>query len=119
MYANQFNKYDPEEFVEHDVDDFVISEEGPIMSETVSRAALQRSVGKIFYHAGFEEFQPSAMDAITDIAADFFQKVGKTLMLYAESPQHERSFTTEVILAGLQRIFVNHFGPGNATSYII
>ena len=86
IYANQFSKYNPEQFVEKDVDDYVISEDGPIFAETVCRAALQRSLGKIFYHTGFEEFQPTAMEAVTDIAADYFQKLAKTVMLYRESP---------------------------------
>ncbi|KAI5855254.1 hypothetical protein BZA05DRAFT_442925 [Tricharina praecox] len=95
MYANQFTKYNPKEFVEKDVDDFVISDDGPVMCANVARAALQRSIGKVFYHAGFEEFQPTAIDAITDIAVDYFQKLGKTLMVYQEAPQHERRFDTE------------------------
>lgn len=96
MYSNQFTRYDPKEFVEVDVEDFVVTEDGPIMCHTVSRTALQRSVGKIFFHAGFEEFQPTAIDAVTDIAADYIQKLAKTLMVYAEAPQHERKFTPEV-----------------------
>jgi len=65
----------------------VVSEDGPIMAPYVCRAALQRSVGKIFYHAGFEEFQPSALDAITDIAGDFFQKLVASFGLYREMPK--------------------------------
>ena len=64
-----------------------MSDDGPIMNEDINKAALQRSVGQIFYHAGFEEFQPSALDAITDIAGDFFQKLVKTLSTYRETPQ--------------------------------
>ncbi|KAF8444335.1 hypothetical protein BGX38DRAFT_713995 [Terfezia claveryi] len=86
IYANQFSKYNPEQFVEKDVDDYVVSEDGPIFAETVCRAALQRSLGKIFYHTGFEEFQPTAMEAVTDIAADYFKKLAKTVMLYREAP---------------------------------
>lgn len=86
IYANQFSKYNPEQFVERDVDDYVVSEDGPIYAETVCRAALQRSVGKIFYHTGFEEFQPTAMEAVTDIAADYFQRLARTVMLYKEAP---------------------------------
>jgi hypothetical protein len=37
---------------------------------------LQRSVAKIFYHTGFEEYQPSALEAVTDIAADFLVYAG-------------------------------------------
>ncbi|KAA8893959.1 hypothetical protein FN846DRAFT_901108 [Sphaerosporella brunnea] len=98
MYANQFTKYDPKEFVEKDVDDFVISDNGPVMCANVARAALQRSIGKVFYHAGFEEFQPTAIDAVTDIAVDYFQKLGKTMMVYKEAPMQQQRFDDEEIL---------------------
>lgn len=57
------------------------------MAPYVQRATLQRSVAKICYHAGFEEFQPSALDALTDIAGDFFQKMARTFQLYTEVPK--------------------------------
>jgi hypothetical protein len=57
------------------------------MAPYVCRAALQRSVGKVFYHAGFEEFQPSALDAVTDIAAKFFQNLVASLGVYREAPK--------------------------------
>ena len=85
MYANQFQKYDPKAFVETDPEDFIISEDGPIMAAEVARAAFQRSIGKMFYHAGFEDFQPSALEVVTDIACDFFQKLAKTVMFYQEA----------------------------------
>lgn len=75
--------------MEQDVGALAVSEDGPIMSPWVCRAAFQRSVGKIFYHAGFEDFQPSALDAATDIAADFFSKVIRTFTTYAETPKVE------------------------------
>ena len=87
MYQNQFQKYQPEPFVEADIPPLVVSDDGPIMSHWVCRAALQRSVGKIFYHAGFEEFQPSALDALTDLASDFFTKLARTLCVYREAPK--------------------------------
>lgn len=95
MYQNQFQKYDPQPFVEADIEPVVVSEDGPVMAPYVCRAALQRSVGKIFYHAGFEEFQPSALDAITDIAGDFFQKLVASFGLYREMPKMK----TEVAVA--------------------
>ncbi|KAG9944413.1 hypothetical protein KCU85_g7969, partial [Aureobasidium melanogenum] len=88
-YQNQFQKYDPQPFVEQDIGAVAVSEDGPIMSPWVCRAAFQRAVGKIFYHAGFEDFQPSALDAVTDIASDFFQKLIRTLTLYNEAPKTE------------------------------
>lgn len=87
MYQNQFQKYDPEPFVEADIEPMVVSEDGAIMSTYVCRAALQRSVGKIFYHAGFEEFQPSALESITDVAGQFFQNLVRSLGVYRETPK--------------------------------
>jgi transcriptional activator SPT7 len=87
MYQNQFQKYDPQPFMEADIEPIVVSEDGPVMAPYVCRAALQRSVGEIFYHAGFEEFQPSALDAITDIAGDFFHKLVASFGMYRETPK--------------------------------
>jgi transcriptional activator SPT7 len=87
MYQNQFQKYQPEPFVERDVPTHVMNDEGPVISPWVCKAALQRSVGKILYNTGFEEYQPSALDAITDVAADFFHKIGTTLKTYMEGPK--------------------------------
>ncbi|KAL1301641.1 hypothetical protein AAFC00_005864 [Neodothiora populina] len=88
-YQNQFQKYDPEPFVEQDVGPLAVSEDGPLMSPWVNRAAFQRAVGKIFYHAGFEDFQPSALEAATDVAADFFSKLIRTFTTYRELPKDE------------------------------
>ncbi|PVI07055.1 hypothetical protein DM02DRAFT_649386 [Periconia macrospinosa] len=96
MYQNQFQKYDPQPFVEADIEPMVVSEDGPVMAPYVCRAALQRSVGKVFYHAGFEEFQPSALDAITDIAGDFFEKLVKSLAVYRETPKMRIPVSTAV-----------------------
>jgi hypothetical protein len=73
--------------MEADIQPTVTSEDGPIMAPILCRATLQRSVGKIFYHAGFEEFQPSALDAVTDIAATFFQNLVASLGVYRETPK--------------------------------
>jgi transcriptional activator SPT7 len=87
LYQNQFQRYEPQPFHEADIEPTVTSEDGPIMAPYVCRAALQRSVGKVFYHAGFEEFQPSALDAVTDIAAKFFQNLVASLGVYREAPK--------------------------------
>jgi transcriptional activator SPT7 len=87
MYNNQFPKYEPEPFVEADIEPHVVSDDGPIMATWVCKAALSRSVAKICYHAGFEELQPSALDVITDIAGDFFSKLVQTFNVYREAPK--------------------------------
>ncbi|ATZ47584.1 Bcspt7 [Botrytis cinerea B05.10] len=112
MYNNQFPKYEPEPFIETDIEPHVTSDDGPIMSSWVCRAAMQRSVAKLCYHAGFEELQPSALDVITDIAGDFFGKIVKTFGVYREahkvpaapgtgSKWQERYSNEEVVLHSL------------------
>ena len=85
MYTNQFPKYNPEPFIEADVEPHFLSGEGPVMAAEICRSAMQRSVAKIFYHAGFEELQPSALDTITDIAGDYFLKLVRSFNIYREA----------------------------------
>lgn len=67
------------------------------MDPELCRAALQRSVAKIFYHCGFEETQPSALDAVTDLTSDFFQRVTSALRDYREEPKlFNKQASTEV-----------------------
>ncbi|KAI0402322.1 bromodomain-containing protein [Xylaria palmicola] len=84
VYANQFPKYNPDPFCEADIEPHVTCGDDLVMAPDVCRAALQRSVAKLFYHAGFEEYQPSALETITDIAADYFGKVVETFKTYTE-----------------------------------
>ncbi|KAJ5989171.1 hypothetical protein N7481_004381 [Penicillium waksmanii] len=87
MYQNQFQKYDPVPFGEQDVLPHVMNDNGPVIAPVTCRAALQRAVAKIFYHTGFEEYQPSAIEVATDVASDFFQKIGETVKSYMEVPK--------------------------------
>lgn len=59
------------------------------MAPWVCRSALQRSVGKIFYHAGFEDFQPSALEAATDVASEYFAKLVDAFKCFREQPKEE------------------------------
>jgi transcriptional activator SPT7 len=88
-YQNQFPKYNPEPFHEQDVEPHFISGDGPVMAAETCRSAMQRSVAKIFYHAGFEELQPSALESITDIAGDYFTKLIHTFNVYKEADMNE------------------------------
>ncbi|KAL8923268.1 MAG: hypothetical protein Q9208_004668 [Pyrenodesmia sp. 3 TL-2023] len=87
MYHGQFQKVDPPPLIEQDIEPHVMNDTGPVVSLEVSQAALRRSVAKMFFHAGFEEFQPSALDAATDLASDFLYKITKTLVEYQQTPQ--------------------------------
>ncbi|PSR90897.1 hypothetical protein BD289DRAFT_481439 [Coniella lustricola] len=85
VYANQFPKYEPEPFHEADIEPHFMAGDGPVMAPEVCKAALKRSVAQIFYHAGFEELQPSALDVVTEIAGDYFGKIIHTFNLYKEA----------------------------------
>lgn len=85
VYANQFPKYEPDPFVEQDMEPHFVAGDGPVMAPEVCRSSMQRSVAKIFYHAGFEELQPSALDVVTDIAGDYFAKLIRTFNVYKDA----------------------------------
>lgn len=83
-YQNQFQKYQPEPFVEQDIPNHVVADAGPLMAPWVAKASFQRAIGQVFFQAGFEEFQPSALDAVTDLAAEFFTRLCTTIINYRE-----------------------------------
>ena len=72
--------------MEADPGPLVVSDDGPIIAPWSCRAALQRSIAQIFYHTGFEEFQPSALEAITDVASDVFHNIARIISTYRDVP---------------------------------
>ena len=50
---------------------------------------MKRSVGKVFYHAGFEDFQPSALETVTDIASEYFTKLVDAFKCFREQPKQD------------------------------
>ena len=107
MYANQFPKYNPDPFCEADIEPHVTCGDDLVMAPEVCRAALQRSVAKLFYHAGFEEYQPSALDTITDIAADYFGKVVQTFKTYTECEKTDSVLATNSSAVTVQPRYSN------------
>ena len=85
MYQGQFQKHETVPFVEQDVETHVMLDDGPVMAPNVCRAALQRTTAKLLVHAGFDETQPAAIDAITDMAGDYFTKLARTLGGYSQA----------------------------------
>ena len=81
-----------EPLLEQDIDPHFIADDGPVMAPATCQDALKRSIGKILYLSGFEELQPSAVDAFTCVAADYFEKLVKTFKIYREA--EGRSFHT-------------------------
>lgn len=82
IYQNQFTKFEPAPLLETDIQNHVMNDAGPLIAPWLSRAALTRSIAEIFFHAGFEEFQPSALEAITDISAGFLSDLSSNLSNY-------------------------------------
>ncbi|KAL2752130.1 hypothetical protein ACRALDRAFT_2114283 [Sodiomyces alcalophilus JCM 7366] len=89
VYTNQFPKSTFESFVEQDIEPSFISDDGPVIAPETCHNALQRSVAKILYHNGFEELQPSAVDALTSVAADYFHKLLRTFNVFREAEKKE------------------------------
>ena len=87
MYHGQFQKHDPPPLVEQDTDPIVLSDDGPVVAPEAARATLQRSIAKLCFHAGFEECQPSTLDAFTEIAGDFFTRLATSMKDYLEAPK--------------------------------
>jgi transcriptional activator SPT7 len=86
-YQNQFAKFDPPPLFEEDIKPHAVSDDGPIMAPDVCRAAFQRSIAKVFYAAGFEDFQPSALDVVTDMMGEYFQRLLRTFSEYIQAPK--------------------------------
>ncbi|TEA18346.1 Transcriptional activator spt7 [Colletotrichum sidae] len=91
VYNNQFAKSNYEPFVEQDAEPSFIADDGPVIAKETSYSAFQRSVAKILYHTGFEELQPSAIDSLTSIASDYFEKLIRTFNVYREAEKKEAS----------------------------
>ncbi|KAM0245729.1 hypothetical protein ACHAP5_005215 [Fusarium lateritium] len=85
VYTNQFPKSNSDPFVEQDIEPHFISDDGPVMATETCQEALKRSIAKVLYHTGFEELQPSAMDAFTGVVGDYFHKLVRTFNLYNEA----------------------------------
>lgn len=108
VYTNQFPKTSTEVFVEQDIEPHFIADDGPVMASETCHDALKRSIGKILYLTGFEELQPSAIETLTGIAADYFQTISRTFNIYREAekmtvqtpegPQLRPRFTPEEVI---------------------
>lgn len=85
IYQGQFQKHETIPLIEQDAEPHVMLDDGPILAPNASRAALQRVAGKLLLHAGFDDFQPSALEAITDMASDYFVKIARTFLEYSQA----------------------------------
>lgn len=72
-------------FLEQDIEPQFIADDGPVIAPETCQHVLKRSIAKILYHTGFEELQPLAVDTLTGVAADYFQKLIHTFNVYNEA----------------------------------
>jgi transcriptional activator SPT7 len=86
-FSVQASKYEPIPLLEADIPSHIVTDDGPVIAPEACRAAFQRSIGTIFFHAGFEDFHSSALETCTDIMGDYFQRLAKTFAGYCFSPK--------------------------------
>lgn len=87
MHTTQFKPYKIRKIKESDLDFESRLPNRDKYDKAASHAALRRNVAKIAMHTGFEETETMAIDALTDVAADYLSKLGRSLMLWLESNQ--------------------------------
>ncbi|KAK9348035.1 hypothetical protein V1522DRAFT_400123 [Lipomyces starkeyi] len=105
LYSTQLKAYNPEKLNEQDVD---MDSRLPGQSDTpkeVVEACLQKSVAKLAMHTGYEDCQMLALEGLTAVAADFMQRLGRTLSLYMESKRGVRRYSLEDMI--LQTLYEN------------
>ncbi|KAK9368487.1 hypothetical protein V1509DRAFT_623056 [Lipomyces kononenkoae] len=105
LYSTQLKAYNPEKLNEPDVD---MESRLPGQSEApkeVVEACLQKSVAKLAMHTGYEDCQMLALEGLTAVAADFMQRLGRTLCLYMESKRGVRRYSLEDMI--LQTLYEN------------
>lgn len=101
LHQAQLKPYAPEDIVEPDLDDESRLPNRDKYNEEASRMALRRNIAKISMHTGFEDTEVMAMDALTEIAADYIGKLGKSMKLWMESSTSSEQISLEDILANV------------------
>lgn len=98
MHATQLKPYIPEVITEPDLDLESRLPNRDKYDEDASRIALRRNIAKISMHTGFEDTELMAVDALTEVAADYMSKLGRSLKMWMESNEPSNAFTfTDVI----------------------
>ncbi|CAN6603828.1 transcriptional activator Spt7p [Trichomonascus vanleenenianus] len=104
LHNTTVKQYNPPEIVETDLDLESRLPNRDKFDHAASRAALKRSVAKMAMHTGFEVTEPMAINALTEIAADYMSKLTRTLTLLMESNVPGDAYSYEDILVmALQR----------------
>lgn len=101
MHQTQLKPYTPEDIVEPDLDMESRLPNRDKHNEEASRCALRRNIAKISMHTGFEDTELMAIDALTEVAADYMGKLGRSLKMWMESKEPSSTFTLEDIITNV------------------
>lgn len=102
MHTNQFKPYTIQKIIEEDVDFESRLPNRDKYDKFASRAALRRNVAKIVMHTGFEETEMMAIDALTEISADYLCKLGRSIVQWLESNNSNDLTCENMILTVLE-----------------
>ncbi|KAF5103895.1 hypothetical protein D0Z03_000024 [Geotrichum reessii] len=98
MHTAQLKPYHPDDILEPDLDVESRLPNRDRYDEEASRLALRRNVAKIAMHSGFEETEIMAVDALTEITADYIGKLGRSLKMWMETSEPSDKFTMQDIV---------------------
>ncbi|KAK9466430.1 hypothetical protein V1512DRAFT_263594 [Lipomyces arxii] len=117
LYSTQLRPYAPEKLEEKDVDFESRLPGHSDVPKSVIEACMQRSVAKMAMHTGYDECHMLAMEGLSMVAADYMQRLGRTLCLYMESNRGVRRFSLEDVI--LQTLHENGtYDLGSLESYM-
>ncbi|ANB15060.1 SAGA histone acetyltransferase complex subunit SPT7 [Sugiyamaella lignohabitans] len=84
MHANQIEPYNPIEIEEQDLDLASRLPNRDHYNSEVAAVSMKKAMSKLAMHGGFEVTESTAIEALTEIAADYMGKLGKMIMAYME-----------------------------------
>lgn len=101
MHQAQLKPYTPEDIVEPDLDVESRLPNRDKYNEEASRIALRRNIAKISMHTGFEDTEPMAIDALTEVAADYIGKLGRSMKMWMESNEPSSTFNLSNVITNV------------------
>lgn len=102
MHTTQFKPYNIKKLNECDLDLESRLPNRDKYDKNASYAALKRNVAKIVMHSGFEETESMAIEALTEITADFLSKLGRSVVQWMEGSYSEDLSFENLILTVLE-----------------
>lgn len=102
MHSTQFKSYEIQKINEKDLDVDSRLPNRDNFDKNASFSAFRRSIAKLAMHTGFEETETMAIEALTEIAAEFLSKLGRSVALWMESSQPDELTLEDILLTVLE-----------------